>query len=71
MQKKTLLVSLSLLFAFSINSQNNSDNFWSPINQSSIRSAGKRQIIPQKCVAFELIGNELKTKLYLDEELPF
>jgi hypothetical protein len=63
MQKKTLLVSLSLLFAFSINSQNNSDNFWSPINQSSIRSAGKRQIIPQKCVAFELIGNELKTKL--------
>jgi hypothetical protein len=63
MQKKTLLLSLSLLFAFSINSQNNSDNFWSPINQSSIRSAGKRQIIPQKCVAFELIGNELKTKL--------
>jgi hypothetical protein len=63
MQKKTLLVSLSLLFAFSINSQNNSDNFWSPINQSSIRSAGKRQIIPQKFVAFELIGNELKTKL--------
>jgi hypothetical protein len=63
MQKKTLLVSLSLLFAFSINSQNNSDNFWSPINQSSIRSAGKRQIIPQKCVAFELIRNELKTKL--------
>ena len=63
MQKKTLLLSLSLLFAFSINSQNNSDNFWSPINQSSIRSAGKRQIIPQKCLAFELIGNELKTKL--------
>ena len=63
MQKKTLLLSISLLFAFSINSQNNSDNFWSPINQSSIRSAGKRQIIPQKCVAFELIGNELKTKL--------
>ncbi len=63
MQKKTLLLSLSLLFAFSINSQNNSDNFWSPINQRSIRSAGKRQIIPQKCLAFELIGNELKTKL--------
>ena len=63
MQKKTLLLSLSLLFAFCINSQNNSDNFWSPINQSSIRTAGKRQIIPQKCVAFELIGNELKTKL--------
>ena len=63
MQKKTLLLSLSLLFAFSINSQNNSDNFWSPINQSSIRTAGKRQIIPQKCLAFELIGNELKTKL--------
>ncbi len=63
MQKKTLLLSISLLFAFSINSQNNSDNFWSPINQSSIRSAGKRQIIPQKCVAFELMGNELKTKL--------
>ena len=63
MEKKTLLLSISLLFAFTINSQNNSDKFWSPITESNIKVNGQRQIIPQKYLTIQLNGSELKNQL--------
>jgi hypothetical protein len=63
MEKKKLLLSISLLFSIGINSQNNSDKFWSPITESNIKAIGKRQIIPQKYLTIQLNGSELKNQL--------
>ncbi len=63
MKKSTFLLSLSLLLSFGINAQSNNDKFWSPISESAIKQSGKRQIVPNKYLAFQLNGNELKTQL--------
>ncbi|MEO6302841.1 MAG: reprolysin-like metallopeptidase, partial [Bacteroidia bacterium] len=61
MKKTTLLLALGLL-SFGFNAQNN-DKFWSPVSESAISQKGKRQIVPQKYVTFQLNGNDLKTQL--------
>ena len=63
MKKTTIYLSLSLLFCFCLNAQNN-NKFWSPINESNIKQLGKRQIVPKKYLAFELINSELKSVLF-------
>ena len=63
MKKTTFLLSLALLINVGLNAQSNNDKFWSPISESAIKVAGKRQIIPNKYLAFQLIGSELKTQL--------
>ncbi|MDP3557153.1 MAG: M12 family metallo-peptidase [Bacteroidota bacterium] len=63
MKKTTLLLSISLLFSASINAQSNNDKFWSPISESAIKQTGKRQIVPNKYLAFQLNANELKIQL--------
>ncbi len=63
MKKTTLLLSLSLLFSFGISAQSNNDKFWSPISESAINQSGKRQIVPNKYLAFQLNGNDLQTQL--------
>jgi hypothetical protein len=63
MKKTTFLLSLALLINVGLNAQSNNDKFWSPISESAIKVAGKRQIIPKKYLAFQLIGSELKTQL--------
>jgi hypothetical protein len=63
MKKTTIYFSISFLFCFCLNAQNN-NKFWSPINESNIKQLGKRQIVPKKYLAFELINNELKNVLF-------
>ncbi|MBA2614085.1 MAG: T9SS type A sorting domain-containing protein [Bacteroidetes bacterium] len=63
MKKSTLLVSLSLFFFFGIKAQSNNDKFWSPVSESTIKQTGKRQIVPNKYLSFQLNGNDLKTQL--------
>jgi hypothetical protein len=63
MKKTTFLLSLALLINVGLNAQSNNDKFWSPKSESAIKVAGKRQIIPKKYLAFQLIGSELKTQL--------
>lgn len=63
MKKSTVALSLSLLLSFGLNAQSNNDKFWSPVSESAIQQSGKRQIIPQKYIAFQLNGNDLKTQL--------
>lgn len=38
--------------------------YWTPVNESSIRATGKRQIIPQKYLTVALNGSVLKDKLF-------
>jgi hypothetical protein len=63
MKKSTVALSLSLLLSFGLNAQSNNDKFWSPVSESAIQQSGKRQIVPQKYLAFQLNGNDLKTQL--------
>ncbi len=63
MKKITLLLSLAIFLNLGLNAQSNNDKFWSPESESAIKVAGKRQIIPNKYLAFQLIGSELKTQL--------
>ena len=63
MKKITLLLSLAIFLNLGLNAQSNNDKFWSPKSESAIKVAGKRQIIPNKYLAFQLIGSELKTQL--------
>ncbi len=63
MKKSTIALSLSVLLCFGINAQSNNDKFWSPVSESAIQQNGKRQIVPQKYLAFQLNGNDLKTQL--------
>ena len=62
MKKNILTLSLGLLFSFGIHAQS-SDKSWSTVSESAIPKTGKRQIIPQKYLTFELNGSDLKTKL--------
>jgi len=62
--KKILSLAL-FIFAFCItNAQTTNDRFWSPIAESAIQATGKRQIIPQKYLTYQLLGSELKNKLF-------
>jgi hypothetical protein len=63
MKKTIFLLSVSFLFNLGAKAQSNNDKFWSPISESKIEVTGKRQIIPNKYLAFQLIGSELKTQL--------
>jgi hypothetical protein len=51
------------IFLTPILSQNQNQTFWFPVQESSIRVSGNRQIIPQKYVCFSLIGSSLKEQL--------
>lgn len=63
MKKSTIALSLIALLSFGLNAQSNNDKFWSPVSESAIQKSGKRQIVPQKYLAFQLNGNDLKTQL--------
>ncbi len=59
--------SFSVLFCFLVFGslgQNKSDNFWNEVQESGIRLSGKRQIVPQKYLTFQLVGDNLKNKLF-------
>lgn len=38
--------------------------FWQPVSEAVIRQPGKRQIVPQKYLTFQLNGNTVKNKLF-------
>lgn len=61
--KKFLVFTLTVL-AFTMNSQNAADRYWLPVNESSIKVSGSRQIIPQKYLTIRLADSELKNKLF-------
>ncbi|MEI8136985.1 MAG: hypothetical protein WCH21_06660, partial [Bacteroidota bacterium] len=63
MKKSTLLLSLSLFLTLSFTSQTSEAKFWSPITETTIKPAGKRQIIPKKYLTYQLNGSDLKTQL--------
>ena len=63
-QSHFFLTALALVLNISIFAQTADNAFWSPVNESSIRVAGVRQIIPQKFKTFSLTGINLKTKLF-------
>ena len=63
MKKSTIALSLIALLSFGLNAQSNNDKFWSPVSESAIQKSGKRQIVPQKYLAFQLNGNDLRTQL--------
>jgi len=63
MKKSTIALALSLSLSFGLKAQSNNDKFWSPVSESAIQQSGKRQIVPQKYLAFQLNGNDLKTQL--------
>lgn len=65
MKKHTLALSLGLLFSFGFKAQSNNDKFWAPVTESSIKQTGKRQIVPNKYLTFQLNGSELKNQLAL------
>lgn len=58
------LVLTFLVLATSVSSQNEEQEFWSPVKEVDIHLAGVRQIIPQKFRAFALNGSALKAKLF-------
>lgn len=60
--KKILLFAFTLVL-LNINAQN-SDRFWSVINESAVSPPGKRQIVPQKYLTVRLTASELKDKLF-------
>ncbi|MGZ3920969.1 MAG: reprolysin-like metallopeptidase [Bacteroidia bacterium] len=60
--KKILIFSLALL-SLNFNAQN-SNRFWSPVKESSIKQTGMRQIVPQKYVTVSLLATALKDKLF-------
>ena len=65
--KPTILHFLILFFFASTNAlsaQNTTDQYWAVIAESKIHSSGKRQIIPQKYLTFELNETAMKNKLF-------
>ena len=62
--KQLLMISAALLSFANYNAQEGQDKFWSVSNETTIRLAGKRQIVPQKYLTFRLNGSGLKDKLF-------
>lgn len=58
------MISAALLSFANYNAQEGQDKFWSVSNETTIRLAGKRQIVPQKYLTFRLNGSGLKDKLF-------
>lgn len=63
MKTITLLLFINLFFYSNLKAQNNTQQFWSSIGENAIEKTGKRQIVPQKYLTFQLINSDLKTQL--------
>lgn len=61
--KKNLFFVLTLLI-INAAAQNSNDKFWATVNETSIKPAGKRQIVPKKYLTFSLKNTQLKDKLF-------
>lgn len=62
--KKLFLFAIALTPFFNADLFSQSNTFWSPTNETSIRVTGVRQIVPQQFKTFSLLGSDLREKLY-------
>jgi len=63
MKKIFLAISTIFLFETTI-AQQTEDSFWKSINENAIKASGKRQIIPQKYLSFNLNTTDFKAKIF-------
>ncbi len=64
MKKITSTLALSTLLISGFGAQNSGDQFWLPVKENRVAVNGKRQIVPQKYLSFELNNETLKNKLF-------